>query len=130
MILFAAIFAISAAAPESIPLETSPKEEPVVAEESAQAIDPIPQELIDEARKVGELTGVAEACGLEWQPHYAAYLEAKTKEGVTELDRVFLAAYHGAAQGTAYEAVSKECSEEQLGDIREALDKNIKQFKK
>lgn len=89
----------------------------------------LPQAHIDEAMKVGELSGVAEACGMDWQPHYAAYMAAKRSEGTAELDMTFLAAYHGAAQGNAYDMVEKTCSDGQKKQIQEAMDGNIAKFR-
>lgn len=119
MMYLAAILAIAATAGDVSP-----------AAAPAQLKGEMPQELIDEAGKVGELSGVAEACSVSWQAHFDAYVAAKRKAGVEEFDITMLAAYHGAAQDTAYNMVSKDCTPEQKKQIQDAMNVNIKQFKK
>lgn len=127
------ILAIAATAGNS-QTNASPLEDvnvaPAIAAEKSAAAPGIPQEQIDEATKVGELSGVAEACGMEWQPHLNAYMKAKRIEGVPEMDMTFLAAYHGAAQGNAYNMVEKTCSDEQKKQIQDAMNENIAKFEK
>ncbi|MCH2546769.1 MAG: hypothetical protein MK052_04055 [Alphaproteobacteria bacterium] len=117
MILIAASLIALATAPETTPSGT-PVDEGIA------------QPVIDEAVKVGELSGVAQACGLDWQPHYDAYLAAKRKQKTTELDMIFLAGYHGGAQVEAYNMVSKDCTQKQRDDIQNALNENIAKYTK
>lgn len=119
MIWIAAILAISATAPDVS-----------AAVDNAGKPAGLSQELIDEAMKAGALSGVAEACKLDWSSHYHAFMKAKREAGVNELDMVFVGAYHGAGQGDAFKATGGECSDETRSKTQKELDANLAKFKK
>lgn len=119
MMLLAAILALSATVPDVS-----------AAVDKAGKPAGIAQELIDEATEAGTLSGMAEACKLDWQSHYHAFMDAKREAGVNELDMVFVGAYHGAGQGGAFEMSGGECSEETRAKTQKELDANLARFKK
>lgn len=118
----AIIMAISAAAGEPQVTENAP-----LAEEKVE--EAIPQVYVDHALATGALSGMAEACGLDWQAHYAAFVELYEKRGMSELDMIFMRAYHAAGQADAYSNLRGGCTEDMRAQTKKAIEFNIQQLR-
>jgi hypothetical protein len=63
---------------------------------------------------VGELSGIAEWCGMDWQAHFLYLTSKARRQGFTEKQVAFIGLLHGVAQGNVHSAVkSKPCAAEQ-----------------
>lgn len=118
----AIVMAMSAAAGEPQTTESAPRAEEKVEEA-------IPQAYIDHALATGALSGMAEACGVGWQEHYAAFVELYQKRGTSELDMIFMRAYHSAGQADAYSNLRGACTEEMRAQTKAAIEFNIQQLR-
>lgn len=115
MMWLAIFLAVSAAAGEPQGMENAEKV--------------IPQTYIDHALATGSLSGTAEACTVGWQGHYAAFEELYQKRGMTELEMIFMRAYHAAGQADAYSNLRGACTEEMRAQTKAAIDFNIQQLR-
>ena len=93
------------------------------------AVKVIPQVYVDHALATGSLSGTAEACTVGWQEHYAAFVEFYQKRGMTELEMIFMRAYHSAGQADAYSNLRGACTEEMRAQTKAAIDFNIQQLR-
>jgi hypothetical protein len=115
----AIVMAMSAAAGEPQTTESAPPAEEKV----------IPQTYVDHALATGALSGMAEACGVNWQHHYAAFVELYQKRGMSELEMIFMRAYHSAGQADAYSNLRGACTEEMRAQTKAAIEFNIQQLR-
>lgn len=86
---------------------------------------PISKATADHVISVGELSGVAEWCGLNWQSHFLS-LTAKARQQLFNDKQVaFIGLLHGVAQGNVYSAVqSKPCAAEQKTNAAKMLERS------
>src|SRR6478609_1609779 len=71
--------------------------EPVSVEERKTV--PISRAAAARALEAGKISGIAEWCGLEWEPHYLALTRAARSMKMVDKQVAFLSVLHGAAQG-------------------------------
>lgn len=73
---------------------------------------PVSEKLAHFAFEVGELSGVAEWCGVAWQPSFAALMRFARKNNQNERQVAFIGVVHGTAQGAVSSAQAKsgQCS--------------------
>ena len=86
---------------------------------------PISEATADHVISVGELSGVAEWCGLNWQSHFLS-LTAKARQQLFNDKQVaFIGLLHGVAQGNVYSAVqSKPCTAEHKTKVAMMLERS------
>ncbi|PTT79621.1 hypothetical protein DBR42_21035 [Pelomonas sp. HMWF004] len=92
--------------------------------ENAQdrATVPVAHPVVNTAINAGEISGLAEWCGLDWQPRYYALTRASRTERMTDKQIAFISFLHGAAQQTMASTLrSKPCGDSQRSKVREAL---------
>ena len=71
---------------------------------------------------VGETSGYAEWCGLDWQSHFLTMTAAARKSGFKEKQVAFIGVIHGAAQGIVAEALkSKTCDTQERSRVMEMM---------
>jgi hypothetical protein len=71
---------------------------------------------------VGETSGYAEWCGLDWQSHFLTMTAAARKSGFKEKQVAFIGLIHGAAQGIVAEALkSKTCGTQERSSVMEMM---------
>jgi hypothetical protein len=97
---------------------------------AAQKAKGLDEALKDEALAVGAVSGRAEACELDWKPHYETFMAAKRADGVSDLDMVFVGAYHGAGQGNAASEANGECPDDMRKQTQKEIDANLAKYKK
>ena len=72
---------------------------------------------------VGEISGIAEWCGLDWQTHFLSLTAKARRQVFSEKQVAFIGLLHGVAQGNVYSAVqSKPCAEEQKSRAAKMLE--------
>ncbi|MFG6429856.1 hypothetical protein [Roseateles sp. LYH14W] len=71
----------------------------------------------------GELSGIAEWCGMDWQTHFLSLTAKARRQGFSEKQVAFIGLLHGMAQGNVYSAVqSKSCTVEQKSKAAQMLE--------
>ena len=79
------------------------------------------------ALEAGEVSGTAEWCGLEWEPHYFALTKSARSQGMSDAQVAFVSVLHGFAQGsfassvagTTCNSLTKERAQARLRDSAE-----------
>ena len=66
---------------------------------------PVSRDVANQVLDVGELSGLAMWCGLDWQSHYLSMTAATRKNGFNEKQVAFIGVLHGAAQGIVVKAM-------------------------
>ena len=69
------------------------------ASERERAVVPVPMSVAYRALEAGEASGLAEWCGLPWEPHYFSITNAARSLNMTDTQVAFVSVLHGAAQG-------------------------------
>ncbi|MOA56131.1 hypothetical protein D3C78_1800550 [compost metagenome] len=71
---------------------------------------------------VGELSGLAEWCDLDWQGHYLTLTTSARRHGFTEKQLAFIGVTHGALQGFMARAMQqRSCEDEQRQRVAQLL---------
>lgn len=84
---------------------------------------PILKSTANHVISVGELSGIAEWCGLNWQAHFLSLTTAARRQGFTEKQIAFIGLLHGVAQGNVHSAMdNKDCTAEQKAKGAKMLD--------
>jgi hypothetical protein len=87
-----------------------------------RATVPVAPAIVDKAINAGEISGLAEWCGLNWEPRYYALTRAARTERMTDKQVAFISFLHGAAQQTLVSTMrGKPCGDPQRTKVREAL---------
>lgn len=60
---------------------------------------PIPKAAAHRALDAGEISGLAEWCGMDWKSHYFSLTSAARARGFNDKQVAFVSVLHGAAQG-------------------------------
>ncbi|MBI2305903.1 MAG: hypothetical protein HYU78_01240 [Rhodocyclales bacterium] len=68
---------------------------------------PVAKAVAHRALDTGEISGLAEWCGLDWQPNYLSLSKAARRKGLNEKQVAFVSFLHGAAQGNVSAAMAK-----------------------
>ncbi len=77
-----------------------------------------------EVIKIGELSSLADWCGLEWQSNYSNTTNGARSYGLSGKQVAFVGLLHGVAMGTVDQAVKGEvCSAEQKKSVKVRLNK-------
>lgn len=72
---------------------------------------------------IGELSGIAEWCGMDWQAHFLSLTAKARRQGFSEKQVAFIGLLHGVAQGNVYSSVKSEtCAAEQKSGAAKMLD--------
>jgi len=83
---------------------------------------PISSSVVDHAINVGEMSGMAKWCGLDWQPNYRALTSYARKQKMTDKQVAFISVLHGASLQIIVSAMkSKTCEKEDKEKIIELL---------
>lgn len=89
---------------------------------------PISHENKAKAVQTGVVSGQAEACGLDWNPHFHAFMQFLRAQGVPEEEMTFVAVYHGAAQEKAFSDLDGKCEAKMKHSIEKMVKANMKRF--
>jgi hypothetical protein len=74
---------------------------------------PISASVVDQVINVGEVSGMARWCGLDWQPNYRALTSYARKQKMTDKQVAFIGVLHGASSQIIASAMkSKICEKE------------------
>lgn len=77
------------------------------ASAAERATVPVGREIAYRALDSGEVSGLAEWCGLDWRPHYLALTGAARRKGLNDKQVAFVSVLHGTAQGRIASAMAK-----------------------
>lgn len=97
---------------------------PVQPDNAAErSTPPISTAAANHVISVGELSGIAEWCGMDWQTHFLSLTAKARRQGLSEKQVAFIGLLHGIAQGNVYSAVqSKPCTVEQKSRAAKLLE--------
>lgn len=71
---------------------------------------------------VGEISGYAEWCGLDWQSNFLTMTSAARKNGFKEKQVAFIGVIHGAAQGMVTDALkTKTCGAQERSSVKDMM---------
>jgi len=85
---------------------------------------PISVAIANRVIDIGELSGYAQWCGLDWQKHFLSMTASARKAGLKEKQVAFMAVLHGVGQGYVIHGLrSKRCD----GGTRSGVKKIISQ---
>jgi len=70
-----------------------------------RSIVPVKDSVAQRALDAGELSGLAEWCGLDWESHYRSLTRAARNKGLSDTQVAFISFLHGTAQGIIVEAM-------------------------
>jgi hypothetical protein len=88
---------------------------------------PISRAAAYRALEAGNLSGLAEWCGLNWESHYLALTKAGRTMRMVDKQVAFFSFLHGAGQGTMVDARGSEtCSPKQRAHIESLLLESVK----
>ena len=74
---------------------------------------PISATAIDQTINVGEMSGMAEWCGLDWKPNYRALTSYARKQKMTDKQVAFISVLHGASSQIIISAMKAKTCEKQ-----------------
>lgn len=85
---------------------------------------PVNRAVANFAMDVGELSGLAEWCGLDWERSINALMRNARKNKQTEKQVAFIAMLHGIAQGAISSAMSKsgQCQPQEREKVSKRLE--------
>lgn len=84
---------------------------------------PISKATANHVISVGELSGIAEWCGMDWQTHFLSLTARARRHGFSEKQVAFIGLLHGVSQGNVYSALqSKPCTVEQKSRVSKMLE--------
>ncbi len=86
---------------------------------------PISKAAADHVISVGELSGIAEWCSVNWQSHFQSLTAKARQQGFRDKQVAFIGLLHGVAQGSVYSAVqAKPCTVEQKTKVTKMLERS------
>lgn len=74
---------------------------------------PISATAIDQTINVGEMSGMAEWCGLDWKPYYKSLTIYARKQKMTDKQVAFISVLHGASLQIIVSAMKAKACEQQ-----------------
>ncbi|MDD2368598.1 MAG: hypothetical protein PHQ90_04790 [Sulfuricurvum sp.] len=85
---------------------------------------PVNMNVANFAFDMGELSGLAEWCGVDWRENFAALTRQARKNNQTEKQVAFISIVHGTAQGFVASSMAKSgsCSAQQREQIKSQID--------
>lgn len=92
------------------------------ADEAERQRLPVSPAVARQVMDVGELSGLAEWCDLDWQGHYLTLTTSARRHGFTEKQLAFIGVTHGALQGFMARAMQqRSCEDEQRERVAQLL---------
>ena len=92
------------------------------ADEAERQRLPVSPAVARQVMDVGELSGLAEWCDLDWQGHYLTLTTSARRHGFTEKQLAFIGVTHGALQGFMARAMQqRSCEDEQRQRVAQLL---------
>ena len=89
---------------------------------------PISRAAAYRAIEAGNISAVAEWCGLEWEPHYFALTRAARTHGMVDKQVAFVSVLHGAAQSAYLKSLTdRTCNEEERDRVTRLRDESAGQ---
>jgi hypothetical protein len=83
---------------------------------------PISSGVTNQVVDAGEVSGLAEWCGLDWHSRYLTMTAAARKSGLKEKQLAFIGVLHGTAQGVLAEAMKpKPCGTSERAKVLELM---------
>ena len=84
---------------------------------------PVTEQVAHFAFNVGELSGLAEWCHLDWKPTFTALTRSARKNGQSEKQVAFISVVHGVAQAAVATSMGKsgQCSHQNREKIRSQM---------
>lgn len=80
------------------------------------------------AIEAGNISAVAEWCGLEWETHFLALTRAARTKGMSDKQVAFLSVLHGAGQSAYLGSLSgRTCTNEERGRVAKLRDESAAQ---
>ena len=96
--------------------------------EQDRSIVPVSRAAAYRAIEAGNISAVAEWCGLEWEPHYFALTRAARAKGMVDKQVAFLSVLHGAGQAAYLRSLTgRTCTEEERGRVTRLRDESAVQ---
>lgn len=77
------------------------------ASEDERRVLPVSNNVANDAFDRGELSGLAEWCGLDWKANFRALTRNARQNGQSEKQVAFISVLHGVAQGTVASAMAR-----------------------
>lgn len=75
---------------------------------------PISATTANQVLDVGEISGYAEWCGLDWQSHFLTMTASARQSGLGQKQMAFVGVVHGLAQGIVFDTLkSKTCGDKE-----------------
>lgn len=87
---------------------------------------PVARAVANRAFDVGEVSGLAEWCGLDWQTNYAALTRSARARGFSDKQVAFVSFLHGAAQGRIAAAMARSgsCKEQEKAKVEQLVNQS------
>ena len=83
---------------------------------------PVSNAVANQVLDVGEVSGLAEWCGLDWRSHYLSLTAAARRAGFREKQVAFIGVLHGMTQGVVAEAMkARPCTEAKRTEVQEMM---------
>lgn len=95
------------------------------ATEKERNIVPVKDSVAHRALDAGELSGLAEWCGLDWESHYRSLTRSARSKAMNDTQVAFVSFLHGAAQGIIVDAMKgSTCGKEEKSRIMRRLNES------
>jgi hypothetical protein len=90
---------------------------------------PVSKPLAYRAIDAGEMSGLGEWCGADWQPHFLALARAARAKGLNEKQVAFVSVLHGASQGYVVSSLrsGRACSDAERAKVERSLRESLRQ---
>ena len=89
---------------------------------------PVSRGAANRAIEAGNISAVAEWCGLEWEPHYFALTRSARARGMVDKQVAFLSVLHGAGQAAYLSSLDgRTCTDEERGRVTRLRDESAAQ---
>jgi len=90
---------------------------------------PVSKPLAYRALDAGEISGLGEWCGADWQPHFLAFTRAARAKGLTDTQVAFVSVLHGAAQGSVASSLrnARACGAADRARVERSLRESARQ---
>jgi len=94
--------------------------------EAERNTSPVSKVIANRAIDIGEVSGLAEWCQLDWKKNYLSLTKSARSNGLTDVQVAFVSVIHGASQGFMAETMSKSgaCSDDQKVKIQQLLNQS------
>jgi hypothetical protein len=82
---------------------------------------PVPTAVAYRAIDAGEVSGLAEWCGLDWKSHYLSLTSAARRRGMSDTQVAFISVLHGLTQESTRAAKTSPCVDGDRSQVAEKL---------